>query len=92
MKITITPAYDGFTRTISVSVDADSGKQIQEVETIYDNFTLGHGHDLQNPPVSTYSRTFTQEEGITPNEPHTVRVNARHTDGTSDSGVKTWND
>ena len=90
MKITITPSYDGFTRTIAVSVDADSGKRIQDVETIYDHFTLGH--DFPNPPVSTYSRAFTRQEGITPNQPHTVQVNARHTDGTSDSGVKTWND
>jgi hypothetical protein len=90
MKFTITASHDGFTRTIAVSVDADSGKHLQDVETKYDMFTLDH--DYPNPPVGSYARTFTRQEGITPNQPHTVQVNARHTDGTSDSGIKKWND
>lgn len=90
MKIVITASHDGFTRTISVSVDADNGKRIQDVETKYDTFTLYH--DSPNPAVGSYSRIFTQQEGITPNQNHTVQVNARHTDGTTDSSVKTWKD
>lgn len=90
MKITIAASHDGFTRTISVNVDADSGKRVQDVEAKYDMFTLFH--DFPQPAVGSYSRVFTQQEGITPNQNHTVQVNARHTDGTSDSSVKTWKD
>jgi len=90
LKFTITQSHDGFTRTIGVGVDADSGKRLSDVTTIYDGFTLNH--DSPNPPVSSYNRTFAVQQGLTPNQPHTVQVNANHTDGTSDSGIKTWND
>ena len=90
MKFGITWSHEGFKRTIAVTVDADAGKRLADVETIYDNFPLGH--DFPNPAVSSYSRTFTKQEGITPNQPHTVQVNARHTDGITDAGSKTWND
>lgn len=76
MKFTITWSQEGFKRAISVAVDADAGKRLAEVETIYDMLPLGH--DSPNPPVSSYSRTFTKQEGITPNQPHTMQVNAKH--------------
>ena len=90
MKIAITNAHEGLTRTIGVKVDADTGKQLRSVETVYDNFTLGK--DFFNPPQSSYSRTFTKTEGITPNQPHTVRVVGVHDDGSTDANSDTWND
>jgi hypothetical protein len=90
MKFAIAQSHEGFTRTIDVKVDADAGKQLADVETTYGGFTLGH--DFRNPPESAYQRTFTQQEGLTPNQPHTVKVRARHVDGSSDAASKTWND
>jgi hypothetical protein len=90
MKIAITHAHEGFTRTIGVKVDADAGKQLVRVVTTYQGFTLGD--EFFNEPQSTYSRSFTRNEGISPNQPHTTRVSATHVDGTHDAGSDTWND
>jgi hypothetical protein len=90
MKFSIAQSFEGLTRTIDIEVTADSGKRLASIETTYDGFTLGH--DSPNPPVSTYSRAFKVQQGLTPNQPHTVHVNARHVDGTSDAGEKTWVD
>jgi hypothetical protein len=90
MKFVIAQSHDGFTRTIDINVEAGAGKRLADVETVYDGFSLGH--DSPNPAVSTYARTFKRQEGITPNQPHTVQVRARHVDGTTDAGSRTWND
>jgi len=90
MTFTITQSHEGLTRTINVAVKADGNKRLSDIDTVYDGFSLGH--DFPNPQVSTYERAFTVQQGITPNQPHTIQVSARHGDGSSDSGSKTWND
>jgi hypothetical protein len=90
MKFTIFETQTGLTRSISVAVDADTGKQLARVDTIYDDFPLANDDCV--PPVSSYSRQFEKTEGISPNQSHTVKVIARHTDGTIDGAEKIWTD
>jgi hypothetical protein len=90
MKFTISQAHEGFTRTISVQVVADAGKKLSRVITRYDNFV--EDDDTLNPAASSYETVVKKNEGLTPNQKHTVIVEATHNDNTTDAGVKSWVD
>jgi hypothetical protein len=90
MKFTISQAHEGFTRTISVQVVADTGKKLSRVITRYDGFV--EDDDTLNPAGSSYETVVKKNEGLTPNQKHTVVVEATHNDNTTDSGTKSWVD
>lgn len=89
MKFTIGQSHEGATRTITVQVLADQGKQLQRVITKYDGFVED---DDTLPPCSSYETVVRKQEGLSPNQKHTVVVEATHTDTSRDSGVKSWLD
>ena len=92
MKFVISQTHEGLTRTITVQVTADTGKKLQRVRTTYDNFV--EDDDTLNPKLSFYETVVKKTQGITPNQKHTVLVEAWHDDQppTSDAGQKTWID
>jgi hypothetical protein len=90
VKFTISQVHEGFTRTISVQVLADAGKKLTRVVTKYGGFV--EDDDLLNPAGSSYETIVKKNEGLTPNQKHTVIVEATHNDNTTDAGVKSWVD
>lgn len=90
MKFTISQVHEGLTRTISVQVVADAGKKLSRVITRYDGFV--EDDDTLNPAGSSYETTVKKNEGLSPNQKHTVVVEATHNDNTTDAGVKSWVD
>jgi hypothetical protein len=90
MKITIAQQHDLNTRTITVHVEADSGKRLKHVKTEYDNFTLGD--DSIQPLASMYESTFLKQEGLDPIRQHLVIVSVLDSDNNSDSAQKRWRD
>ncbi|HEX8170258.1 MAG TPA: hypothetical protein VF824_06950 [Thermoanaerobaculia bacterium] len=90
MKFTISQQHEVNTRTITVQVVADSGKKLTRVVTRYDNFVIDD--DTLSPAASSYETVVKKNEGITPNQKHTVAVEATHNDATTDAGVKSWVD
>jgi hypothetical protein len=90
MKITIGQTHEGFTRTITVQVGADASKKLSRVKTTYDGFV--EDDDMLNPAVSSYETVVKKNQGITPNQKHTVVVEAWHADNSSDAGQKSWFD
>lgn len=90
MKFAISQIHEGITRTITVQVLADSGKKLQRVRTSYDGFP--EDDDTLSPRVSSYETVVRKQEGLAPNQKHTVVVEAWHDDGSSDAGQKSWLD
>lgn len=90
VKFTISQQHEELTRTISVQVVADAGKKLLRVVTKYDGFVIDD--DTLNPPGSSYETIVKRTEGLTPNQKHTVIVEAAHNDHTSDAGQKSWMD
>ena len=90
MKFTISQVHEGFTRTITVQVVADAGKKLSRVVTKYEGFV--EDDDTLNPPGSSYETVVKKNEGLKPNQKHTVVVEGTHTDNTTDAGQKSWVD
>lgn len=90
IRFAISQNHEGVTRTITVHVTADPGRQIARVPTDYDNFSLAD--EKLKRPSSSYDGSFKKTEGVTPNQRHTVVVRAWDTDGFEETGQKTWTD
>jgi len=90
MKFTINQTHEGIKRTITVQVVADTGKKLTRVTTKYDGFV--EDDDTLDPAVSSYETVVKKDQGKTPNQKHTVVVEAWHNDNSTDAGQKSWVD